>query len=200
MELKGNLGKDLRRSYAQTSGSRLKRLVELYRSPGVHATITFRFGQWLRDQPLLVRVFLKPVFALQNHRMMAKWGIMIQPGAQVGGGLHIYHFGGIFIGEQVKIGENFSLSHDVTIGLAGEGPRRGAPVIGDNVYVAPGAKLYGRIKVGDNVRVGANTIVDRNVPENALVQVARPQVVLFPTLYGAKPPATDAADTDNIPA
>ncbi len=130
---------------------------------------------------------------------MAKWGIMIQPGAQIGGGLHIYHFGGIFIGEQVKIGENFSLSHDVTIGLAGEGPRRGAPVIGNNVYVASGAKIYGKITVGNNVRIGANAVVDRSIPENALVQVVKPQVVRFPTQYGGKPPAGDMADTDNSP-
>ena len=98
--------------------------------------ITLRFGQWMQRQHRLVRIVLKPAYALQNHRMMSKWGIMIQPGAQIGAGLHIFHFGGIFVGEQVKIGENFSLSHDVTIGQAGEGPRRGAPVIGSNVCVA----------------------------------------------------------------
>ena len=193
--MKGDLAEDLRRSYALTAGPRANRLIELYRSPGIHAVITFRFGQWLREQDLLVRLLLKPLFALQNHRMMAKWGIMIQPGAQIGGGLHIYHFGGIFVGEQVRIGRNFSLSHDVTIGLAGEGARRGAPVIGDNVYVASGAKLYGRIQVGNNVRIGANAVVDRNVPENALVQVAKPQVVVFPTLYGGQSGGSSAVAT-----
>ena len=197
--MKGNLARDLGRSYAQTAGSRPRRLIELFRSPGVHATVTLRFGQWLRSQNLFVKVLLKPLYALQNHRMMAKWGIMIQPGAEIGPGLHIYHFGGIFIGEQVKIGANFSLSHDVTIGLAGEGPRRGAPVIGDNVYVAPGAKLYGRITVGNNAKIGANVVVDRNVPENALVQSLKPQVVLFPRQYGGQPPAPTLSDPNNTP-
>jgi serine O-acetyltransferase len=192
----GDLARDLRRSYSLTAGSRLRRLIELYRSPGIHAVITFRFGQWIRERPLLVRMLLKPLHALQNHRMMAKWGIMIQPGARIDGGLHIFHFGGIFIGEQVKIGRDFSLSHDVTIGLAGEGPRRGAPVIGDNVYVAPGAKVYGKIQVGNNVRIGANAVVDRSVPANALVQVARAQMVTFPGLYGRRASTGDTGGLD----
>jgi serine O-acetyltransferase len=178
------LKQDLERSYDLTHGKPVRRVVECYRSPGVHAVVVFRFGQWLLRQPVLVRILLKPIYALWNHRTKAKWGIMIAPGAVIGQGLHIFHFGGIFIGEQVVIGENCSISHDVTIGLAGEGRRRGAPTIGKNVYIAPGAKIAGRIRVGDNVRIGANAVVSRDVPDNALVQVQSMQVVTFPGFYG----------------
>ena len=54
------------------------------------------------------------------------------------------------------------------------------------MYASPGAKLYGRITIGNNARIGANAVVDRNIPDNALVQVAKPQVVVFPTLYGGR--------------
>lgn len=182
---------DLKRSYSLTPGRPLRRIFECYRSPGVHAVVVFRFGQWLLGQPLVIRILLKPIFAFLNHYNMSKWGILLPPKAKVGKGLHIYHFGGIFVTEQVVIGDNCSLSHDVTIGLAGEGSRRGAPTIGDNVYIAPGANISGKIRVGNNVRVGANAVVSRDVPDNALVQVPPMRVVTFPTFYGSKSQVDD---------
>ena len=178
---------DLKRSYDLTPGKPLRRLFECYRSPGVQAVIAFRFSQWLRARPLVVRILLKPACAFMNYLVRLKWGIVLAPEARIGQGLHIFHFGGIFVGEQVTIGENCSLSHDVTIGLSGEGARRGAPTIGDNVYIAPGANISGRIRVGNNVKIGANAVVGRDVPDNALVQVPPMRVVTFPDFYGAKP-------------
>jgi serine O-acetyltransferase len=57
----------------------------------------------------------------------------------------------------------------VTIGAAGEGARFGAPVIGDDVYIAPGARIYGRIRIGNNVKIGPNTVVGEDIPDNAVV-------------------------------
>jgi serine O-acetyltransferase len=182
---------DLLRSYDLTPGKPLRRIFECYRSPGVQAVIAFRFSQWLRGQPLVVRFFLKPVCAFMNYLVRLKWGIVLAPESRIGKGLHIFHFGGIFVGEQVTIGENCSLSHDVTIGLSGEGIRRGAPTIGDNVYIAPGANISGKIRVGNNVKIGANAVVGKDVPDNALVQVPPMRVVTFPTFYGAKPESDD---------
>lgn len=177
---------DLKRSYDLTQGKPLRRIVECYRSPGVHGVIAFRFGQWIIGKNLLIRILLKPVYAFMNHRMMAKWGILLAPRAKIGKGLHIFHFGGIFVGEQVVIGENCSLSHDVTIGLSGEGSRRGAPTIGNNVYIAPGANISGKIHIGNNVKIGANVVVGRDVPDNALVQLPPMRMVTFSTFYGAQ--------------
>ena len=178
---------DLKRSYSLTPGKPLRRAFECYRAPGVQAVIAFRFGQWLRERPLAVRFLLKPACVFMNYLVRLKWGIVLAPEARIGKGLHIFHFGGIFVGEQVTIGENCSLSHDVTIGLSGEGSRRGAPSIGDNVYIAPGANISGKIRVGNNVKIGANAVVARDVPDNALVQVPPMRVVTFPTYYGSKP-------------
>ena len=177
---------DLKRSYSLTPGKPLRRVFECYRSPGVRAVIVFRFGQWRLRQNLLIRILLKPFYAFMNHCIMARWGILLAPRTKIGKGLHIFHFGGIFISEQVTIGENCSLSHDVTIGLSGEGSRRGAPTIGDNVYIAPGANISGKIHIGNNVKIGANAVVARDVPDNALVQLPPMRVVTFPAFYGSK--------------
>jgi serine O-acetyltransferase len=115
---------------------------------------------------------------------MSKWGIQIDADAQIGEGFVIFHYGGIFVGGGAVIGNNVSVSHNVTIGRSGEGTRRGIPIIGNNVYIAPGANVSGKIKVGDNVRIGANAVVNRDVAENCLVQVASVRILAIPSLYG----------------
>ena len=184
--------KDFLRMYTMSQGSRLRRILLCYRAPGLHGVIIYRFGHWLLRQPLLVKVFLKPVYLYLNHRMMAKWGIQIDTETEIGEGFLIFHYGGIFVGEDTVIGANVSISHNVTIGRSGEGKRRGAPVIGNNVYIAPGANVSGKIRVGNNVKIGANAVVNRNVPDNALVQVSAMQIVTFPSLYGQKGSAPEA--------
>jgi serine O-acetyltransferase len=57
----------------------------------------------------------------------------------------------------------------VTIGLSGRGEKHGAPTIGNNVYIAPGAKVFGKIHIGDNAMIGANAVVHKDVPDNAVV-------------------------------
>ena len=81
---------------------------------------------------------------------------------------------GIVIAGGAKIGRNVTISHQVTIGRS----RGGAPVIGDNVYIGPGAKIFGDIKVGDNVNIGANCIVFQDIPDNSTVVLERPRVIL----------------------
>lgn len=54
----------------------------------------------------------------------------------------------------------------------------GAPVIGDNVYIGPGAKIFGAIHIGNNVRIGANCVVFEDVPDNATVVLPKPRVII----------------------
>ena len=79
--------------------------------------------------------------------------------------------------EEMQIGKNCNLSHDVTIGVSRRGERAGVPVIGDNVYIGPGAKIFGRITIGNNAAIGANCVVTKDVPENAVV-VGIPEKVI----------------------
>lgn len=62
-----------------------------------------------------------------------------------------------------------NISQQVTIGVSGQGEKRGCPVIGDNVYLASGAKLFGKIKIGNNVKIGANAVIYKDIPDNAIV-------------------------------
>jgi serine O-acetyltransferase len=174
---------DLSRMYRHVGGSRSRRIFECYLLPGFQAVKIYRFGHWLRHQPTATRRLLWPLYSFLQYKMKKKWGIDISPDASIGHGFVIFHFGSVFVGPAV-IGKNVTITHDVTIGLAGVGVHRGAPSIGDNVLISPGAKLAGKIKIGNNVRIGANVVVQRDIPNNALVQVQGMQIVTFPSFYG----------------
>ena len=85
----------------------------------------------------------------------------------------VHGINGIVIAGGAKIGKNVVISHQVTIGR-----NRGlAPVIGDGVYIGPGAKIFGGIRVGDNARIGANCVVFQDVPDNATIVLGKPRVI-----------------------
>lgn len=84
-----------------------------------------------------------------------------------------HRLNGIVIAAGAHIGKNCYLSHQVTIGRS----RGGAPTIGDNVYIGPGAKIFGNIKVGNNVRIGANCVVFEDIPDNATVVLPKPRII-----------------------
>ena len=96
-------------------------------------------------------------------------GIEIHPGAVIGKRLFIDHGMGIVIGETTTIGNNCTIYHGVTLGGTGKDKYKRHPDLGDNVIVGCGAKVLGPIKVGDNVKIGANSVVLKEVPENSTV-------------------------------
>ena len=160
---------DLLRTYELTSGNVVRRAIDCYRSPGVHAIGVYRFGRWLSRQNLLLRICFEPLHLILLRRIRSKWGIEISRSAEIGAGCYIGHYGGITISGLVKIGRNVNISPLVTIGVSGEGGERGAPVIGDDVYIAPGAKIFGKIHVGNNVKIGANAVIYKDIQDNAVV-------------------------------
>lgn len=81
---------------------------------------------------------------------------------------------GIVIAGGATIGKNCYISHQVTIGRS----MNGVPTIGDNVYIGPGAKIFGEIKIGNNVRIGANCPVFFDVPDNATVVLPKPRIIM----------------------
>ncbi len=186
--------RDLQKAFSLASGSTLSRITELYRSPGVHAVIVFRYGHWLLSQSLPVKLLLSPLYLYLDHRLRAKWGIQIQRRVRIGAGFFIGHYGGIFISDLARIGENCNISQDVTIGVSGEGRRRGAPDIGNNVYMGPGSKINGMIRIGNNVNIGPNAVVTHNIPDDALVHVRPMQVMVFPGRSKAKNPPPSNPD------
>lgn len=120
--------------------------------------IDYRFRRWARTMgPLASPLRVVAFFTRKFIEMSA--GISIESRAEIGPGFFIGHFGGIFIGPDVRIGANASISQGVTVGEHG-----GSPRIGNSLYAAAGAKVFGPIEIGDDVIVGANAVVHRDVP------------------------------------
>jgi serine O-acetyltransferase len=113
------------------------------------------------------------------RRYSYRFGIDIPITTEIGPGLFIGHFGGLVVNPYTIIGRNCNLSHQVTIGKAGGEERMGWPTLGDNVYVAPGAKLIGDIHIGDHVAIGANCVVTKDVPAYGIVAGVPGQVISY---------------------
>ena len=143
------------------------RALKCARSPGVQTVVVYRLGQWLGRQSAPVRIFVEPIFLLLQLSVQICWGIELPRAARIGPGLYIGHFGGITISRDAVIGSNCNISQQVTVGVAGSGAKRGVPVIGDNVYIGPGARIFGKIHVGNNVQIGANAVVYTDIPDDA---------------------------------
>jgi serine O-acetyltransferase len=94
-----------------------------------------------------------------------KFGIQIPYNTKIGFGFYIGHYGGIIVNSQAEIGNYVAISPGVTIGYA----RTGVPKIGSNVYIGSGAKIIGGITVGNNVSIGANCVVTKDVPDNGVI-------------------------------
>ncbi|KGO89420.1 serine O-acetyltransferase [Flavobacterium suncheonense] len=102
-------------------------------------------------------------------------GISIPASVQIGHSFYIGHFGGIILNANSKIGDNCNISQGVTIGVSGLGEKRGVPVIGNNVYIAPNSVVAGKIIVGDDVLIGACSLVNKDV-ESGSVMLGNPAV------------------------
>lgn len=184
---------DLRRRYAMTSGSTLRRVLTCARAPGTHAVLVLRFGQWSRRRPKVLRILFDPLYVILDFFIQVLWGIEIPRGASIGPGLYIGHYGGITVSSVAVIGRDCNLSQNITIGVSGAGQKRGAPTLGDNVYVAPGARLVGKITIGNNVKIGANAVIHKDLPDNAIA-VLDPGFKII-SYAGNRPVDADGAST-----
>lgn len=154
--------------------TRLRVMRALVAHQGLQAVALYRMARFLRcGRPrgvlALVIFFVgRLAYPILSRLNDIANGIWICPVAEIGPGLFIAHYGGVIIGP-AKIGSNCNVGNNVTIGKGGRGDRAGRPVIGDRVIVAVGARVLGRITVGDDAMVGANSVVNRNVLARAVV-------------------------------
>jgi serine O-acetyltransferase len=131
--------------------------------PGLHAVwmhrVSHRLWHWRLKLPARLL------------SQLARWltGIEIHPGATIGRRFFIDHGMGVVIGETAEIGDDCTLYHGVTLGgtMWKKGKRH--PTLGNSVVVGAGAKILGPIVVGDNARVGSNSVVVKDVPAEATV-------------------------------
>ena len=131
--------------------------------PGFHAIVIYRMAHQLWQW----KVPFAPRLLSQLGRGLT--GVEIHPGAKIGHGLFIDHAVGVVIGETAELGDNVTLFQGVTLGGTGKEKGKRHPTLRNNVVVGAGAKVLGNITLGDNVRVGANAVVIRDVPANAVV-------------------------------
>ena len=167
---------DLRR-YGRTPRERARALLF---APGLWATAAYRFARWTRARPRgLARRFFGVLAALFNLFAVVTSSIELHEAAEIGPGLYLPHTGYVVVGAGVRLGSHCTLTQGVTIGHAGGG-RSGAdefPVVGDRVYVGPGAAIVGPLTVGDDALIGVGAVVTRTVPPRG-VAVGNPARVI----------------------
>jgi serine O-acetyltransferase len=161
-------------------------------NPSLWLIFWYRWGYWLynENRNRCLRLLLRPWYFCGSLLFEIFMGMRLDPSAKIGPGLYIGHYGGIRINMDARIGENCNLTHNVTIGTAGLG-KRGAPHIGNNVYIGTGATVVGRISVGDGARVAANTLVTRNVPAGATVMGVPGRIVKHAASAAVPPASSD---------
>lgn len=128
--------------------------------PCVHAIIHHRINHFLHKIKLK---FLARLFS-QISRFFT--GIEIHPGAVIGKNLLIDHGMGIVIGETAIVGDNCTIYQGVTLGGTGKETGKRHPTLKDNVFVGSGAKILGNITIGNNVKIGANSVVLKDIPDD----------------------------------
>jgi len=131
--------------------------------PGMHALMWYRFAHIFYKAQLY---FLARLLS-QTARLCT--GIEIHPGAKIGKRFFIDHGMGVVIGETAIIGDDVLLYQGVTLGGTGLEKGKRHPTIGNNVVIGGGAKVLGNIVVGDNSYIGANAVVNKDVPANSTV-------------------------------
>ena len=147
------------------------RNIEFIIYPGFLALFFHRFIHVLYN----LKIPFIPRFLSEINRFFT--GVEIHPGARIGAGCFIDHGHGIVIGETTTIGNNCVLFHNVTLGGTGKHIGKRHPSLGDSVYIGTGAILLGPIRVGNNVRIGANTFLYMvDIPDNCTV-VGTPGVI-----------------------
>ena len=139
---------------------------------GTLSVIIYRFGHWANQLKIpIVKHFLLLIYLFAKTFIIVGAGIHIPARAKIGKGFVIHNFSGIFISDGT-IGQNCTIQQGVTIGGIRPNIWKGKPRpprIADNVYIGVGAKILGDVTIGNNVVIGANSVVITDIPDNCTV-------------------------------
>ena len=169
--------------------------------PGFHILVYHRIAHWLYEH----KHFFLARWVSQHGRH--KTGIEIHPGAKIGKCLFIDHGMGIVFGATTEIGDNCTIYHGVTLGGTGKDTGKRHPTLGNNVLIGAGTKVLGPVFIGDNARVGAGSVVLRNLPANCtavgvpaeVVRINNKAIVPSDDLDSASPSWTAASAPSSVP-
>ena len=138
-------------------------LAILINTPGIHAVLFHKISHFLYEK----KWFFLARLISQIARFLT--GIEIHPGAKIGRRFFIDHGMGVVIGETAEVGDDVMMYHQVTLGGTGKECGKRHPTIKNGVTIAAGSKILGAITIGENAKIGANSVVLKNVPANATV-------------------------------
>ncbi len=137
-------------------------------TPGFKYTTIMRLCGCLKKRPIM-RFTWYPPLKLLLLRYRYKYGIAIPEYTKIGPGFFINRFGNIMINGDAIIGANCNVTHGSMLGQMNRGPNQGSPILGDDVFLAAGSKVIGKITIGNRAAVGANAVVTKPVPDDAVV-------------------------------
>lgn len=145
--------------------------VILFFTQGFWAILQYRIAHFVYKKITIqpFRLVFKGLTFLWQKGIEITTGICIPASAQIGHSFYIGHFGGIIFNSETIIGSNCNVAQNVTIGVSGKGEKRGVPVIGNNVYIAANSVIAGKIHIGDDVLIGACSLVNSDVAEGTTV-------------------------------
>lgn len=153
-----DLAAELRSDY-ELHGSKLS-------NPAFWPVANYRFGRFVMERDsTVVRTVGGKIYGAALFAIRLLTGSEIHREAKIGKSLHVVHCQNVLISPSAVIGDRVGIMHEVTLGS--NDTRGNAPVLGDDVFVGAGAKILGSLKVGDRARVGANSVVIGDVPEDA---------------------------------
>lgn len=130
---------------------------------GFRALCAYRRAHWFYTRGLHTIAFLISAHARKNY------GIEIHPAAKIGKGIFIDHGVGLIIGETTEIGDNVTIYQGVTLGGTGKETGKRHPTIENNVMVCAGAKVLGPVRIGEYSKIGAGSVVLKDVPPHCTV-------------------------------
>jgi serine O-acetyltransferase len=116
--------------------------------------------------------------------LQVKFGFQIPHSCEIGHGLFLGHFGNIVINQGVIIGKNCNIAQGVTLGNTSRGEKKGCPRVGDRVWIGTNSVVVGKIKVGNDVLIAPLTLVNFDVPDNAVVAGNPAKIISYSGSYG----------------
>lgn len=133
-------------------------------NPAVWALTAFRLGNRAKSLPPGARIIAEKACSAFRIGVEAATGIALYPGTDIGKDVHIIHAANIRIHPDAVIGARVGIMHDVTIGSSDV---EGLPIIEDDVFIGPGAKILGPVTIGQGARIAANSLVITDIPAGA---------------------------------